>query len=46
MNEIKDVYNLFASLEGGAVITEGMAPKKAEEVVEVKKPPIPLKDII
>ncbi len=46
VNEIKDVYNLFASLEGGAVITEGMAPKKAEEVVEVKKPPIPLKDIV
>jgi len=46
VDEIKDVYNVLASLEGGAVIPEIMAPKKGEESVEVKKPPIPLKEIV
>jgi predicted transcriptional regulator len=47
VEEIKSVYNLLASLEGGAVIPEIMAPKKAEEAgVVKKKPPIPLKDIV
>jgi predicted transcriptional regulator len=46
VEEIKTVYNLLASLEGGAVIPEIMAPKKGQEAVEVKKPPIPLKDIV
>ena len=46
VKEIKTVYNLLASLEGGAVIPEIMAPKKAEEAGVVKKPSIPLKDIV
>ena len=46
VGEIKDVYNVLASLEGGEVIPESMAPEKAEEAVEVKKPQIPLKDIV
>jgi len=46
VEEIKTVYNLLASLEGGAVIPESVAPIKAEEAVEVKKPTIPLKDIV
>ncbi len=46
VEEIKTVYNLLASLEGGAVIPESVAPKKAPEAEVVKKPPIPLKDIV
>jgi len=46
VEEIKDVYNVLSSLDGGAVIPEIMSPEKAEEAVEVKKPPIPLKDIV
>ena len=45
VGEIKDVYNVLSSLEGG-VVPEIMAPEKAEEAVEVKKKTyIPLKDI-
>ena len=46
VEEIKDVYNVLSSLEGGEVIPETMAPEKAEEAEEVKKPSIPLKDIV
>jgi predicted transcriptional regulator len=46
VEEIKTVYNLLASLEGGAVIPEIMAPEKAPEAEVVKKPSIPLKDIV
>jgi len=46
LEEIKTVYNLLASLECGAVISEIMAPEKGEETEVVKKPPIPLKDIV
>jgi len=46
VDEIKDVYNILASLEGGSVIPEIMAPEKPPEVEEVKKPSIPLKDIV
>ncbi|MGO9621571.1 MAG: hypothetical protein ACLPT6_09220 [Desulfobaccales bacterium] len=31
VDEIKDIYNLLASLEGGAVIVESMVPEKAPE---------------
>ena len=43
--EIKDVYNVLASLEGGEVIPETLAPEKAPEA-SVKKTSIPLKDIV
>src|SRR5271157_2111241 len=43
VEEIKDVYNTLAALEGGELIPETMAPEKAEAV---KKPSIPLKDIV
>jgi predicted transcriptional regulator len=43
VEEIKEVYNTLASLEGGVVPA---APEKVEEVEKVKKPPIPLKDIV
>ncbi len=44
--EIKEVFNVLASLEGGEVIPETMAPEKAPEAGVVKKPSIPLKDIV
>ncbi|MGD0970169.1 MAG: MucR family transcriptional regulator [Desulfobaccales bacterium] len=46
VEEIKEVYNVLSSLEGGKVIPEIMAPKKGEGSAEVKKPSIPLKDIV
>jgi predicted transcriptional regulator len=47
VEEIKDVYNVLSSLDGGAVIPESMAPEKSEEAEVVKKKPsIPLKDIV
>ena len=47
VDEIKDVYNVFSSLEGSAVVPEIMAPEKDEEAEVVKKKPsIPLKDIV
>ena len=46
VEEIKDVYNALAALEGGEVIPEAMAPEKGVKVGEVKKPSIPLKDIV
>jgi predicted transcriptional regulator len=46
VEEIKDVYNVLAALEGGEVIPETMAPEQAEEAGVVKKPSIPLKDIV
>jgi predicted transcriptional regulator len=43
VDEIKEVYNVLSSLECG-VIPEIMAPEKGPG--EVKKPSIPLKDIV
>ena len=37
VNEIKAVYNVLASLDGGAIL---------EEPAEAKKPTVPLKDIV
>jgi predicted transcriptional regulator len=45
VEEIKDVFNVLSSLEGG-VVPELMAPEKGEEAEVVKKPPVPLKDIV
>ena len=44
VNEIKAVYNVLASLDGGATLAEP-AEAKAEAGI-VKKPPILLKDIV
>ncbi len=46
VEEIKEVYNVLSSLEGGAVIPEIMAPEQAPGVAGVKKPSIPLKEIV
>ena len=43
VEEIKEVYNVLAALEGEA---ETMAPQQGEEAEVVKKPSIPLKDIV
>lgn len=45
LEEIKEVYATLASLETG-VIPGAVAPEKVEEVEGVKKPSIPLKDIV
>ena len=45
VEEIKDVFNVLSSLESGAA-PEIMAAENAPEGEEVKKPPIPLKDIV
>ena len=45
VNEIKAVYNVLASLEGGKILEE-QVPEKSEEAGLVKKPSIPLKDIV
>ena len=44
VEEIKEVYNVLASMDGGAA-PETMA-LEGEAVAEVKKPPVPLKDIV
>ena len=45
VGEIKDVYNALAALEGGATLEEKFA-KIVEEPGAVKKPSIPLKNIV
>jgi predicted transcriptional regulator len=46
VEEIKEVYNVLAAMESGAAIPEAEVPKKAEAAAVVKKPPVPLKDIV
>ena len=45
VDEIKEVYNVLSALEGGETPEEGAAEKGGESEV-VKKPPVPLKDIV
>jgi predicted transcriptional regulator len=45
LEEIKMVYGVLSSLEGG-VVPEIMAPGKVPEAEVVKKPSIPMKDIV
>jgi len=42
VNEIKAVYKVLSSLDGGGILEEPVS----EEAGGVKKPPIPLKDIV
>ena len=44
VEEIKEVYNVLTAIDGGAV--PEMAVGAGEEAGEVKKPPVPLKDIV
>ena len=44
VDEIKGVYNVLSSLEGGVAIPEAPVSEPGKE--GVKKPPIPLKDIV
>lgn len=46
VEEIKEVYQVLAAMEGGAVIPEGPVPEKGKEAGPVKKPPVPLKEIV
>lgn len=46
VEEIKEVYNVLAALEGEGVAPETMAPQQGAEAGIVKKPSIPLKDIV
>jgi predicted transcriptional regulator len=45
VEEIKSVYNVLASLDAGGCLEEPVSGK-AEEAAGVKKPSIPLKDIV
>lgn len=45
VDEIKEVFNVLSSLEG-SLAPETMAPKKGPEAEAVKKPSVPLKDIV
>jgi predicted transcriptional regulator len=45
VNEIKEVYNVLSSLEGGEILEE-LVSEKAEEAGGAIKPSIPLKDIV
>ena len=42
VNEIKEVYNVLSSLDGGVILEEPVS----EKAVGVKKPSIPLNDIV
>jgi predicted transcriptional regulator len=46
VDEIKDVYNILTSLEGEMGLLEEAEPGKGKEAEVVKKPSIPLKDIV
>ena len=46
VEEIKEVYSVLAALEGEGVVAETMAAEPGEEAGVVKKPSIPLKDIV
>ena len=45
VDEIKEVYNVLSSLEGGAMLEEAIT-EKAEEAGVVKTPSVPLKEIV
>ena len=46
VEEIKEVYNVLTALEGEGVVPETMTTEQGEEPGVVKKPSIPLKDIV
>jgi predicted transcriptional regulator len=46
VDEIKEVYNVLASLEGGIALVEASEPAKGKEVEGATKPSIPLKEIV
>jgi predicted transcriptional regulator len=46
VEELKEVYQLLSSLEGGLVLPEEAEAERGLEAEVVKKPPIPLQDIV
>jgi predicted transcriptional regulator len=45
VEEIKEIYSVLAALDGGEA-AEAVSPEQGVEAGVVKKPPIPLKDIV
>jgi predicted transcriptional regulator len=45
VDEIKEVYNVLSSLEGGAILEE-LVTEKGGQAEVVKKPSVPLKEIV
>lgn len=46
VEEIKDVYNTLIALESGVALPEEVPAEKVKEAEVVKKPPIPLDEIV
>jgi predicted transcriptional regulator len=48
VEEIKDIYSVLSSLEAGEAMPEGAPgmPEKGKEAEVVKKPPVPLDEIV
>ena len=46
VEEIKELYGLLSSLEGGLILPEEVEAEKGAEAKIVKKPSIPLQDIV
>jgi predicted transcriptional regulator len=46
VDEIKDLYHLLSSLEGGLVLPEEVEAEKVSAEQLIKKPSIPLQDIV
>ncbi len=46
VDEIRDVYNVLAALEAGEAVTEAAVATKGPEAELVKKPPVPLDEVV
>jgi predicted transcriptional regulator len=46
VEEIKEVYNVLSAMDGGTLIPETAAAEPGQEAGVVKKPSVPLKDIV
>jgi MucR family transcriptional regulator, transcriptional regulator of exopolysaccharide biosynthesis len=46
VEEIKEVYQVLTAVEGGAVMAEALVPEKGKAAGLVKKPSVPLKEIV
>ncbi len=46
IEEIREVYSVLAAMDGGAIVSEALAGEPVAETGELKKPLVPLKDIV
>lgn len=46
VEEIKEVYNVLSAMDGGTLVPETVAAEPGQEAGLVKKPSVPLKDIV